>query len=119
MPFMRVVRKQSRPLVARPVRPAAPAWHPPATTPKAGLPAKKEKRKAGTAVSFLFHFLLILFLVSPAAVLTDPNLKEELLGDGGAGPAGGGGGGNLGTGAIKYVKVASAPKREPPRPADA
>jgi len=82
------------------------------------LPSKKEKRRAGTAVSFLFHLLLILFLASPAAILTDPNLKEELLGAGGLGPRGGGGGGNLGTGAVRYVKMTPAPTPVPPKPAE-
>jgi protein TonB len=109
MALMRTIRKQSRSPVADGAQPAAAAWHRPTSTPKAGLPARKEKRRAGTAISFLVHLLLVLLIISPAALNTNPNLKEEKLGAGGAGPKGGGGGGNAGSGSIKYVKLAPAP----------
>ena len=107
MAFRHLVPQQSQPSIPR--KSTGAGWRRPSVVPRAGLPQKKEKRRAGTAVSLAFHILLLAFLLSPAALLVDPNLKEELLGAGGPGPAGGGGGGSRGTGTIKYVKLEPKP----------
>jgi periplasmic protein TonB len=83
--------------------------------PAARIPSARQRTRSGIIVSAVVHLLILLFLLSPAAILVDPNLKEELLGAGGPGPAGGGGGGVRGTGSVHFVTIAPAPKPEPPK----
>ena len=107
---MRVVPTPSRRLAGAP--PSRGGWHRPRDVPATAIPRVRERKRAGTIVALLLHGLLLLFLLSPAALLVDPNLKEIMLGAGGSGPAGGGGGGNSGTGGVNYVHV--APPKPPP-----
>ncbi len=78
--------------------------------PPAGLPLEPDERW-GTPVSFAFHVLLILLLITPFAISKHLEYKE--LGAGGSGPVGGGGGGRKGTGGsdnikerVQYLRVA-------------
>lgn len=82
-----------------------------------GVPPQSGKGLGGKASAVGIHLLLILLLFAP---LASPEIRKELLGAGGPGPAGGGGGGSRGTGGgshraerTQYVQVVPPP---PPKP---
>lgn len=82
-----------------------------------GIPSREGKGLGGKATAIGIHLLLILLILAP---LTSPELRKEILGAGGPGPAGGGGGGNRGTGGgshraerTQFVQVVPPP---PPKP---
>lgn len=90
--------------------------------PALALPRGREDRRAGVALSVLFHVLLVVLLVIPFAVHNAIVDREQ--GAGGLGPAGGGGGGHGGTGGrvremterLQFVRVAPVPPPEPKVP---
>ena len=116
--------------IAPPPSPSRQVWRRTRAVPATAIPGSRDGKKSGTVVSLVLHALLLLFLLSPAALMTDPNLKEILQGAGGPGPVGGGGGGNSGTGTVRFVTVAPPPKPvstpvatpqlviEPPKPVE-
>lgn len=76
------------------------------------MPKGRDDWRAGSVVSALVHFGIILLLFMPVALTSD--LREIAQGAGGPGPAGGGGGGTRGTGAVRaemlrFVRLMPAP----------
>jgi len=90
--------------------PARHGWRRARGVPATGIPGSRDRQRNGTILSLLFHGLLLLFLLAPGPLHTDPNLKPLESGAGGPGPAGGGGGGNRGTGGVRYIELAPPPK---------
>ena len=106
----------TRPLHVAPPPPARGfAFHARRPLPALALPRTREDRRAGVALSVLFHVLLVVLLVTPFAVGTV--LVDREQGAGGLGPAGGGGGGHGGTGGrvrvtteqLQFIRVAPPP----------
>jgi len=75
----------------------------------------KKRELGGKVAAIGLHLLALLLLLTP---LTSPELRKEIFGAGGPGPAGGGGGGSRGTGGgarkverTQYVKVTPPPPK--------
>lgn len=90
----------------------------PPLRPLVGIPLAKSNDVGGRIAAIVIHALIIFLLIVP---FTSPELRSEILGAGGAGPAGGGGGGSRGSGGgaskterMQYVKIAEPTPVPPP-----
>jgi protein TonB len=90
----------------------------PAYRPPIGVPIPKQSQLGGRVATAVIYAIIFALILAPA---TSPELRKEIFGAGGEGPAGGGGGGSRGSGGgapkterMQFVQIATPPP--PPIP---